>query len=130
MSFADNIKHDDWKNEKHVPVIELPEQIKAGEPFKVTVVVGKEIPHPNTTEHHIEWIDVYFKPESGKFIHQVGHFDFVAHAASAQGANEGSVLCNPHVVLDMTIKEPGTLIALEFCNIHGVWESTTAVQLS
>jgi len=30
----------------------------------------------------------------------------------------------------MTIKEPGTLIALEFCNIHGVWESTTAVQLS
>ncbi len=129
MNFADTIKHDDWKHEKHVPVIELPVEIKAGESFQVTVSVGKEIPHPNTTEHHIQWIDVYFKPEGGKFIHQVGHFDFVAHAESVQGPNEGSVLANPIVTLDMTVKEAGTLIALEYCNIHGVWENTAEIVL-
>lgn len=42
--------------EKHVPVIKAPEKVKAGEPFEVTVIVGDEVPHPNTVEHHIKWI--------------------------------------------------------------------------
>ncbi len=130
MKFADTIQHDDWKTEKHVPVIELPDVIKAGEPFMVTVSVGKEIAHPNTTEHHIRWIDVYFKSADGKFVHQVGHFDFAAHAESVKGANEGPVLANPVATFSMTVKESGELIALELCNIHGVWESSAAVELS
>lgn len=129
MGIADNIGHADWKKEKHVPAIELPDTIKAGEPFLVTVSVGKEIPHPNTTEHHIRWIDVYFKPEGGKFIYQVGHFDFTAHAESAKGANEGPVLTHPQATFSMTVKEPGTLVALELCNIHGLWESSKEIVL-
>jgi superoxide reductase len=43
----------DWKTEKHVPVIECADQVKAGEFFPVKVTLGKEIAHPNTTEHHI-----------------------------------------------------------------------------
>ena len=46
----------DWKQEKHVPVIEAPGRIKQGELFQITVSVGKEIPHPNTTQHHNRWI--------------------------------------------------------------------------
>jgi superoxide reductase len=130
MKFGDTIKHDDWKTEKHVPVIELPDTIKAGEPFMVTVSVGKEIAHPNTTEHHIRWIDVYFKGEESKFAHQVGHFDFAAHAESVKGANEGPVLANPVATFSMTVKEPGELIAMELCNIHGVWESSAEIKLA
>jgi superoxide reductase len=130
MNFGENIGHADWKKEKHVPVIELPEKIEAGKPFTVKVSVGKEVPHPNTTEHHISWIDVYFKPEGGKFLHQVGHFDFSAHAESAKGPNEGPVLTEPITAFTMTVKEPGELIALELCNIHGVWESSAAVELA
>jgi len=130
MSFGDNIQSADWKKEKHIPAIELPEVIEAGKPFMVTVSVGKEIPHPNTTEHHIRWIDVYFKPESEKFLHQVAHFDFTAHAESTKGANEGSVLAHPMAAFSMTVKEPGMLIALELCNIHGVWESAADIKFS
>ena len=90
----------------------------------VQVSVGKEIPHPNTTEHHIRWIDVYFKPEGDKFVYQVAHFDFSAHGESARGPNEGPVYTNANATLSMKVMGAGTLIALSFCNIHGLWESS------
>ena len=40
--------------EKHVPIIDAPSKVKAGEPFMVTVQVGKIVAHPNTVEHHIK----------------------------------------------------------------------------
>jgi superoxide reductase len=46
-----HIQKADWKTEKHVPVIECPDTVKAGEMFEVKVTLGKEIAHPNTTEH-------------------------------------------------------------------------------
>jgi superoxide reductase len=52
-------------------VIEVPAQVRAGEAFQVKVCVGKEIAHPNTGEHHIAWVDLYFHPEGEKFPHQV-----------------------------------------------------------
>ena len=55
------IQKADWKKEKHVPVIECPDQVKADEFFEVKASLGKEIAHPNTTEHHIRWISVYFQ---------------------------------------------------------------------
>ena len=42
----------DWKTEKHVPVIECPDEVTADEVFDVKVTPGKEVAHPNTTEHH------------------------------------------------------------------------------
>jgi superoxide reductase len=68
-----SIQKGDWKKEKHMPVIDAPAQVKAGELFEVKVSLGKEIAHPNTTEHHISWISLYFLPEGEKFTHQVGH---------------------------------------------------------
>ena len=54
------IQEADWKVEKHVPVIECPDSVKADEMFQVKVGLGKEIAHPNTTEHHIRWISLFF----------------------------------------------------------------------
>ena len=65
-SLSQTIKSADWKTEKHVPVIELPAEIKAGEEFKVKVSLGKGVPHPNTIEHHIAWISVFFQPEGAE----------------------------------------------------------------
>jgi len=50
----------DWKVEKHVPVIEFK---KDGDKLEIEVSVGKEISYPNTPEHHIAWIELYFHPE-------------------------------------------------------------------
>lgn len=84
--FGELFQTADWKVEKHVPVIECPDQVKAGELLPVKVTLGKEVAHPNTTEHHIRWISVYFHPEGEKFTYQVGHFEFSAHGESAEWA--------------------------------------------
>ena len=82
MSIGNLYQSGDWKGEKHVPVIHAPESVKAGEIVKVKVLVGEEIPHPNTFEHYIAWIKVYFKPEDGKFPIELATFNFEAHRES------------------------------------------------
>jgi superoxide reductase len=119
---GEHYKTADWKAEKHVPVIEAPAEVKAGEMFHVKVTLGKEITHPNTTEHHIRWIKVYFHPDGGKFTYEVGSFDFSAHGESVNGPNTGPVYTHSEVAFSMKLNEPGTLYALAFCNIHGIWE--------
>ena len=68
MKFANVMKTDDWKKEKHVPVIDCQDKVKQGETLAVEISVGKEIAHPNTTEHHIRWIKLYFMPVDGKVV--------------------------------------------------------------
>ncbi len=115
------IQSGDWKGEKHVPVIEIKGEPKAGEPITVEVSVGKEIPHPNTTAHHIAWIEVYFLPEGGKFPYLIGRYDFAAHGAGAQGADTSGVYTEPAVVTTFKTEKPGKILALSYCNIHGLW---------
>lgn len=120
----------DWKTEKHVPVIECADQVKADEMFQVHVVVGKEIPHPNTTEHHIRWIDLYFLPEGEKFACEVGRFGFGAHGESAQGPNQGPVYTHHEATAWMKTHKSGTLYATSLCNIHGLWLSQKDIKVS
>ncbi len=127
--FADLFQAADWKKEKHVPVIDCPDSVKAGEFFRVTLTVGKEIPHPNTTEHHIRWIELYFHPEGDKFPYQIGHFEFAAHGESVQGPNTGPAYTHPEVVTSLKVDKPGVLYATSYCNIHGLWQSEKAIKV-
>lgn len=120
----------DWKIEKHVPMIDCADQVKTGELFIATVSVGKEIPHPNTTEHHIRWISVYFQAEGEKFIYQVGHFEFSAHGESTEGPNKGPVYTNHEVAITLKISKPGVLYATSLCNIHGLWRSQKELKVT
>lgn len=119
----------DWKAEKHVPVIESPDKVKKGEFFKVTVTVGKEIPHPNATEHHIRWIRVYFHPEEEKFPYEIGIFEFNSHGESLQGPNTSTVYTQPEVVCAFKTDKAGVLLASSYCNIHGLWQSAKKLEI-
>lgn len=119
----------DWKKEKHVPVIEAADKIKKGEMVKVAITVGKEIAHPNTTEHHIRWIEVYFLPDGEKFPYQIGRFEFAAHGESAQGPNMSTIYTNPEVVCSFKTEKPGMLLASSYCNIHGLWQSSKRLEV-
>jgi superoxide reductase len=116
------IQTGDWKGEKHAPVIEIKGTPKAGEPVTIEVSIGKEIPHPNTTAHHISWIEVYFLPEGEKFPQLIGKYEFSAHGAGLKGADTGGVYTEPIVVTTFKTEKPGKIYALSFCNIHGLWE--------
>jgi len=127
VKLGDRIQSADWKKEKHVPVIECPDEVDAGEMFEVKASLGKEIAHPNTTEHHIRWITLYFHPEGGNFTYDVGHFEFNAHGESIKGANEGPVYTHHGVTAALKLSQSGTLHAMSYCNIHGLWESSKEI---
>ena len=120
----------DWKKEKHVPTIDCPDRVTAGELFEVRASLGKEIAHPNTTEHHIRWIDLYFLPEGGKLAIQLGHFQFTAHGESPAGSNEGPVYTHHDVTAAVKTTKPGTIQAMAYCNIHGLWEASKQITLA
>jgi len=129
MKIGELYQSADWKTEKHVPVIDCPDQVSADEMFDVKVSIGKEVAHPNTTEHHIRWIQLFFKPEGDKFTYQVGNFEFTAHGEAVAGPNSGPVYTNHSVMATMKINKPGTLLATSFCNIHGLWEYSKPINL-
>jgi superoxide reductase len=114
----------DWKKEKHAPVIEAPDSVKKSNSLTVALSVGKEIAHPNTTEHHIAWIELYFLPEGEKFPYQVGRFEFSAHGASTQGPNTSTIYTEPVATAQFKTEKSGRLLASSYCNIHGLWESS------
>ncbi len=122
-TIGEKVQSADWKSEKHVPVIEAPDKVKADEMVKVVVTVGKEIPHPNTVEHHIRWIQVYFTPDEGKFTYDLGRFSFNSHG-------EGPASTDSTASFNFKTNKPGTLNAVSYCNIHGLWESSKAVKVA
>ena len=128
-SIKDLLQTADYKSEKHVPLIEAQDKVKKGEWFEVTVNVGKEIPHPNTTEHHISWLELYFLPQGEKFPQQLGRFECSSHGASVQGPNTSTVYTQPSLTCAFKTDKPGTLLAESFCNIHGLWESSKELTL-
>ena len=128
--FGELFQTADWKTEKHVPVIECPVQVKAGEFFPVKVTLGKEIAHPNTTAHHIRWISVYFQPEGGKFPYQIGYFEFAAHGESVDGPDTSSVYTHHEASLSMKTDKSGVIYAAALCNIHGLWQSEKEIKVS
>jgi superoxide reductase len=122
--FKDLYQTADWKIEKHVPVIEAPEAVKKGEMLQVKVTIGKEVAHPNKTEHHIRWIAVWFHPEGSKFPYEIGKADFTAHGESVEGPDSSSVYTHHEATLSFKTDKPGIIFATSLCNIHGLWQSS------
>ena len=124
------IQKADWKQEKHVPVIEISSKIGKGQPIDVAVMIGKQVPHPNTTEHHISFIEVYFHPKDEKFPYQIGRFEFTSHGASAQGPSTSTVYAQPEIICSFKTEKSGIIYASSYCNIHGLWESSQELSVS
>ncbi|MFC1926079.1 class II SORL domain-containing protein [Chloroflexota bacterium] len=91
--------------EKHVPVIEAGEH---GGVDMVHVITGKETPHPNTTEHHIAWVELYGQKKDGQVIN-------LGRTAFAPGYT------SPGSWFQVPVAEFKAFCALSYCNIHGLW---------
>ena len=120
---GDKVQSADWKSEKHVPAITGPDSVKAGDWIKLNVRVGKEIAHPNTVEHHIRWIQVYYTPDGGKFTFDLGRATFNSHG-------EGPIVTGSNADFHFTASASGTINAVSHCNIHGLWESSKKLSVS
>ncbi|MDH7499194.1 MAG: class II SORL domain-containing protein [candidate division NC10 bacterium] len=93
---------------KHSPFIQVDGPIKAGEPVKVTVSVGR-LMHPMEAKHWIKWIELY----AGE--NKIARVDLEPEVS------------RPVVTFMVVLSGPTTLKALEECNLHGIWEESLQV---
>lgn len=114
---TETVKSGDWKNEKHVPVLNVE---NAEGLVRIHAIVGEEIEHPNTLEHHIAWIKVFFQPEGFPAPIEVASQVFSAHG-------EEELYSKPEVFATIKTEKKGTVYALSYCNIHGLWENTVEI---
>lgn len=103
------------KVESHTPKIEAPDSVRKGEVFKVKVSVG---PHPNTLEHSIRSIELYVE-EGGRAFNPIliGRYELTP------------VYSEPIVEAHLKLQKSGKLIAIEYCNIHGLWENYKEIKV-
>ncbi len=97
---------------KHLPVIEAPEAVGAGECFEVKVEVGKLLQHPNEHKHFIQFVDLY---ADDTFLARV---DFTSVKACPKTS-----FC---VSLGNHVEE---LLAYGQCNMHGTWVGRKAIKV-
>ena len=110
MAFGDILKNEDsGGKEKHVPTIDIGKGADGAD--VITVLVGKEIPHPNTVEHHIAYLEVYGVK---------GDEQVVALAKAEFGPSYTS----PKVTIETSLADVETVYAISYCNIHGLWENS------
>jgi superoxide reductase len=113
VAFGDILKNKDNEGkEKHVPIIEI--STGSGGADTVNVVVGKEVAHPNTIEHHIAWLEVYGVKGDGQVI-------------SLARADFAPAYTSPKVQLKVLLADFETIYATSYCNIHGLWEYSLKV---
>ncbi|MBM7614980.1 class II SORL domain-containing protein [Alkaliphilus hydrothermalis] len=120
QSFGKFLQSGDWKGEKHVPVIHAPEKVSAGEEFEIKITIGDAVRHPNSFEHYIAWFKVFFHPEGAKFPIEIANFNFTTHG-------EGDNFTDPVGATSAKLSKSGTIYAISYCNIHGVWENSKEI---
>jgi len=101
----------------HAPLITAPKSVKAGELFTVEVSVGERV-HDMGPAHWIEYIELAIGNEP------LGRIEFQPRGFMKPKATFS-------VVLPKDVAPSGvvTLVALQRCNLHGLWESTLDISV-
>ncbi len=113
-AFETFVQTGDWKSEKHVPILHFPESVKADKDFELKISLGDAINHPNTFEHYISWFKVYYWAKEAKFPVELATVDFAAHG-------ENGIYTDYKTAIQVRLSRSGTIYALSYCNIHGLW---------
>jgi superoxide reductase len=115
MKFGDISKGKEAEGkEKHVPIIEVGKGKGEAGVDIVHVVVGKEVPHPNTVEHHIAWIELYGVKKDGQII-DLGRSAFAPSYT------------NPNIRFQVPVEQFRAFCAVSYFNLHGVWENCSEI---
>ena len=103
------------KRESHTPKIEAPARAKADETILVKITVG---PHPNTVEHSIRWVAVFFYEEGRAF-----------NPLSLAKVSFNAPTTEPEITLKVKLGKSGVIHALEYCNLHGLWSGKKEITI-
>ncbi len=103
------------KAKNHKPIIECPDSVKAGEEFDVRIYVSG---HPSRVDHYIEYLDVYFYEDGRDF-----------NPVKILRAEFSPEYVGSEVKFKLKLEKSGTILALIYCNKHGLWESGKRIEV-
>lgn len=96
---------------KHLPDISAPTEVKAREPFAVTITIGKNLPHPDEGGHWIQWLELY-----------------AGEGYLARADLTATVSATP-VTFTLKLNQDSELVVRARCNLHGVWENRVPIKV-
>ena len=96
--------------DKHSPVIICEKEAKRNAPFKINVRIGISVKHPNTPDHHYEYI-------------QLWNFEKLVGEVRLHRASFGDQPIQIEADFTLVPKVSMKLTAMAYCNKHGLWQS-------
>jgi superoxide reductase len=112
----DNPQQETELEKVHIPVIQAPQKVKAGEVFSVELAIGK-ILHPMGPAHWIESVQINIGNEPA------GTLQFRSHGYMKP---EGRF----DLILGDNLKgKTVSLVVQDKCNLHGIWQSYINVEV-
>jgi len=112
----ENPENESGLEKLHVPVIQAPERVKAGEVFPVEVTIGK-ILHPMGQAHWIENVQISIGNEP------TGTLLFRSHGYMKPEGRFNLILGN-----DLKGKTV-SLVVQDKCNLHGIWQGYVNIEV-
>ncbi|HMK60026.1 MAG TPA: class II SORL domain-containing protein [Dissulfurispiraceae bacterium] len=101
----------------HAPFITAPAEVKAGEPFTVSVSVGEK-PHVMGPAHWIEYIELNIGNEPA------GRVDF-----QSKGFLQPKATFTVMLTKEAAPSGVATLVVNQRCNLHGYWEGSLNIKV-
>jgi superoxide reductase len=109
--------------EKHVPDISIGKSHGSDVEDLVTVHVGKEVPHPNTIEHHIVWLELYGVKKGEHAAGSNYGGDKYGQIVDLGRAEFGPSYTEPLARFKVNVADFSVLFAISYCNVHGLWQN-------
>ena len=102
----------------HAPVINAPLSVRAGEQFIVEIAVGESL-HPMGPSHWIEYIELNIGNEPA------GRADL-----QPKGYLKPKLAFTVVLLKEVAPEGKVSLVARQFCNLHGLWEGSIDVTVT
>ncbi|WP_445474622.1 desulfoferrodoxin family protein [Methanococcoides methylutens] len=121
MEFTDIIRSEDTNNvderskERHIPVIEVLRNYEDTGKDYIHIIVEKNAIHPNTLEHHIEYIELYGRTKM---------MDTVTIGRATFGPE-----VKPDTMFGLVnFGKYREFCVITYCNVHGPWENCIEIR--
>jgi superoxide reductase len=112
-----HLKPAERKTQSHTPVIGCPDKVEADKIFQIKISLGDSLGHPDTNEHHVCRVSLYYSDSEGKTVRQIAGVEFQSHSPGKDA------LSRYETIIDAKIAESGVLHAMAYCNLHGLAEA-------
>jgi len=96
--------------DRHSAFIHCEKTAKAGEKFKVKVMVGDEYKHPDDFDHYIQYVQLWNR-------------EVMLAQANFSAGSQGNAASNLEVDFYIVPQKGMKLIAQAYCTKHGLWQS-------